>query len=523
MSLLAVVVALGAVTGFAHMRPDDTATETLDRALPRPVVRTALTCPRPTAAESATTWYTAFTPAPEGVEEELPADEEAGSAALLPAPEHAPSTDDSEDSDGSGDSGNTEDGESTEDGEDAGETGASAGTEPVVALEEPGVPVTSRVRESRAPALTGTAERRLAPGWTVQQTTSVTAGTGTGLLGTSCQTPDTDFWFAGASTAESRSDYAHITNPDEAATVVDIELYGPEGRLESGSGLGLTVPGGSTVPVRLSTLTAEPQTNLAVRVSARTGRIGAQIEAVDEQLGADWLAPVTAPAGPVVLPGIPADAGTVRLSVFVPGEEDITLDVGLAGPNGTITPAGYETLSVHAGTLTAVDLENLTQGEAGSLVLTPAAGSATGEIVAAARVSAGDDAQEMAFIPATAPVERRATISGNTTSGTQLSLVAPEEAVDVSLTISPGTDGGESVTETYTVDGRTTLTLTPELPETTGGMYAMTLRTSGGPLYASRTLTTDDDTPGLTIQTLPDDRSTVTVPRTGPDLSLLTD
>ncbi|MDT0441582.1 DUF5719 family protein [Streptomyces johnsoniae] len=498
MSLIAVTAALAAVTGATALRPDPSETAPTSQRLPVPVERTALTCPRPTAAESASTWYTAYTP-PAG-EEPGRAEEgdEPGRAELLPAPEHVPGGEE----------------------EQAGER--QDGGEPVVPLAEPGVPVSARVDESAA-ALTGTAEQRLAPGWTVQQTTAVTAG---GVLGTSCRTPDTEFWFAGASTAESRSDYVHITNPDEAATVVDIVLHGPEGALDSEAGQGITVPGRSSVPVRLSTVSPEPQTNVAVQVTARTGRVGAQVEAVDQQLGADWLPPSAAPAGgPVVLPGIPADTRSVRLAVFAPGEEDITLDVGLAGPGGTITPAGYESISVPAGTLTAIDLENLTQGEAGSLVLTPAAGTGGGPVVAAARVTLGeDDEQEMAFIPATAPVGTRASAAGNTASGTTLSLLAPDEAVEVDVTWSAGAEGGESVTETYTVDGRTTMTVTPEIPDSIEGTFAVTLTPRGGPLYAARTLTVDNGgTPGWTVQTLPDDHSTVSVPETEPDLSILMD
>ncbi|MGK5530177.1 DUF5719 family protein [Streptomyces sp. URMC 129] len=511
-SLLAAVAALAAVTGFASLRPDDESTrrETLEQQSPRPVERTALTCPRPTAAESATTWYTAYTPAADA-----PAGGEEGgdSAALLPAPEYAPGAE----GDAAEEDQEAEQAEGAQDAEDA---------EPVVPLTEPGLPVSARVRDAEAPALTGTAEQGLAPGWTVQQTTSILSGPGRGLLGTSCQTPDTEFWFAGASTAGSRADYVHITNPDEAATVVDIDLYGPDGRLETDAGQGITVPPGSSVPIRLSTLNSEPQDDLAVHVTARTGRIGALVEAVDEGLGADWLPPSGAPSGRLVLPGIPADARSVRLVAFAPGEEDISLDVTLAGPGGTITPAGHETVSVHAGSLTAVDLENLTHGEPGSLVLTPDPGSGTGTVAAALLVTTGEgDEQEMAFIPATAPVERRASVSGNTADGTALSLVAPDEAVEVEVTYSAGTDGGEPVTETHTVEAGTTLVLTPELPGSTEGQFAATIRhMGGGTLYASRTLTVEEDgATAFTVQTLPDDRSTVAVPDTQQDLSVLTD
>ncbi|RKN08751.1 DUF5719 family protein [Streptomyces radicis] len=504
LSLIAVVTALAAVTGFASLGSGDDEIETLELGSPQPVQRTALTCPRPTAAEASSTWYTAFTPPTAGAGEGAGEGDEAGAAALLPAAEHAPGA------------------QAPDEDEEDGENEAP---EPVVTLEAPGTPVTTRVRDAGAPALTGTAEGALAPGWTVQQTTSVTSGVGSGLLGTSCQIPDTDFWFAGASTAESRSDYVHITNPDEAATVVDIDLYGPEGRIEAEAGQGITVPGGATVPIRLSTLHADEVEDLAVRVAARTGRVGAQIEALDSERGSDWLPPSTAPAGEAVLPGIPGDAESVRLVAFAPGDEDLTLDVSLAGPSGTITPAGNETVSVHAGTLTAVDLGPLTQGETGSLVLTPAEGSGGGPVVAALQVVRGeDDEREAAYITGTAPVEGRATISGSSADGTQLSLVAPGDAVEVDVTLSAGAEGGEPVTETYTVDGATTLTFAPEVPDGTEGLYALTIEPSGGPLYAARTLSMESEgRDTFTVQTVPDDRSTVAVPETAPDLSVLAD
>ncbi|RKN37416.1 DUF5719 family protein [Streptomyces hoynatensis] len=543
LSLLITLGVLAAITGFATLRPDDSEVHTLVQDLPRPVERSTLTCPRPTAAESATTWYTGYTPPSDPVPE-VEEGEQAGSADLLPAPVYSPATDLPSDEAGDEDTGAGEDGgdggdsdggdsdggDSDDEADDAGGDGgsdAAESTEPVLSLEQPGRPVTVDVEDGEEPGLSGTAEESFAPGWTVQQTTRVDAGPGRGLLGTACQTPDTQFWFAGASTADNRHDYVHLTNPDDAATVVDIELYGPEGKLDSDLGEGIAVPAHRTVPVRLSTLTAEPQPDLAVQVTARTGRIGAEIEAVDEELGADWLNPVTAPEGRVVLPGIPANAEAVRLVAFAPGDEDITLDVGLAGPTGTITPAGNETVSLHAGTVTAVDLGNLTQGDAGSLILTPAEGSGAGRVVAAVQVAGvGDGAQsgDLAFVPAAPPVEDRATASGNIASGTTLALTAPDEAVEVEVTVSAGAGGGEPVTESYTVDGRTTMAIQPELPDSTEGSFALTVTTSGGPLYAARTLLMgDEDAPTFTVQTLPDDHSAVAVPDTAQDLSVLTD
>ncbi|WP_323379852.1 DUF5719 family protein, partial [Streptomyces alkaliphilus] len=542
LSLLAVGVALAAVTGLAGLGDDPAAPRPAGETGRAPVERTTLVCPQPTRGEGATTWYTAFTPEVEG-----PADGPIGVAELTPAPEHrtdgdpaegADDSDDAEDTDAdAAEDGDAEDGEAEDtdtDDSDDGDADAAQDAEDadvpagVLALEEPGAPVADSTKDADAPALTGTASGRLAPGWTVQQTTRVPSGTGRGLLGTACQTPDTGFWFAGASTVDTRTDYVHLINPDDSATVVDIELYGQEGRLENLFDEGVTLPPNRGVPVRLSTLTDSAETNLVVHVTARTGRIGAQIEAIDDQLGTDWLPATTAPAAgpaPIVLSGIPEDAETVRLVALNPGDTDTTFGIRFIGPSATITPAGNESVHLRSRLLESVDLGDVTRGEAGALLLLPPEGVERVPVVAGLRITRGEgEEQEMAFVSGTAPLERRASAAGNTEKGTELFLTAPGEDVEVTVTLSSGTDGGGAVTETHTVTGGTTLAVTPGAADDLEGRYALTVeRTGGGPLYAARSLTmTTRDIPMFTVQSLPDDRSTVQVPETGRDLGVLT-
>lgn len=524
-TLAAVAVALAAVAGASTLGGDAGAAASAADAERAPVERSTLVCPQPGTAESAATRYTAFTPGGAG-------DAEGGSG-LSPLTEHTPGAgfdpdeDSDPDEDDDGDSEADEDGDADADGEeesgdDAPETDAD---DRFLAGDLPGVPVTDTVDGPDAPALAGTADGALAPGWTVQQTTLVRdAADGRGLLGTACQRPDTAFWFAGASSAEDRADYVHLTNPDAGATVVDIDLFGPEGRLAPIVEEGITVPGGTTVRVRLTTLTEATEDALGVHVVARTGRIGAQIQAVDTAEGADWLAPVTAPDGPVVLPGIPADAESVRLVAFTPGESDITARIGFAGPTSTITPADNETVHLRAGMVESVALDTVVQGEAGSLVLTPEGGSA-GPIVAALLVTREEDGErEFAFLPATAPITEQATAAGNVPGNTELILTAAgEDDAEVEITTSAGDEGGEATTDTVTVPAGTTVAWAPESAEDIEGRYALTVRrTGGGTLHAARVLTEDrDDVPMFTVQTLPDDLSSVSVPRTSPDLGVL--
>ncbi|MER7398111.1 DUF5719 family protein [Streptomyces sp. NPDC000151] len=503
MSLIGAVAALAAVTGVAAVTaPGDGADTTASKAARLPVQRSALMCPAPSSSEVGETTYTAFTPKGDGAGK--------GSASLQPA------------ADGRAD--------------DAGKKGGkdkkkAADAKPVAPLKAPGTPVTSTTDRSDAPALVGAADGGLAPGWSVQQTTEVSAGIGRGVLGTSCTAPDTDFWFPGASTSPGRQDYVHLTNPDATAAVVDLKLYGKDGPLKAASGEDIQVPPHSSVPVLLSTLSDTRSANVALHVIAREGRVGAAVQAGDEKTGGDWLPAAADPASAasgLVLPGIPADATSVRLVALAPGSADADLKVQLATPTGSIVPAGLETLHLKSGMTTAVDLKDLTKGEAGSLILTPAEGSKA-PVAAALRVTRGKGAnQEMAFIPATKPVGDRATAADNRAKGGTLSLVAPRKGEDarVKVTASAGSGGGSPVTKTYTVKGGSTLAVEPPRPNGLKGTYALTVEPEkgGGPVYAARTLALPHGgVQGFTVQTLPDDRGTVEVPTAGWNMSVLND
>lgn len=488
-SLIAVVATLAALTGFASVTgSDDEGAAGTARRLP--VERTSLLCPEPSTSDLAETAYTAFTPTSEGAAG-------GGSAVLRPAPKaltDAPQ----------GDKGRTED------------------VKPFLTQKSPGRPVTAEESGADAPALLGSADGALAPGWSVQQTTTVSAGSGRGLSGARCAAPDTEFWFPGTGTAKGRSDYVHLTNPDDAAAVVDVELYGPDGAIKADVGQSIQIQPHSSVPVLLSTIAGRPYTDVTMHVVARSGRVAAAVHSSEDEGGGDWLPAAADPAAGLVLPGIPEDATSVRLVVFAPGADDADLKVRLASPTGEITPAGHETLHVKSGMTAAVDLGDVTKGEAGSLLLTPT--DEPTPVVAALRVTRGKGAkQETAFIPATAPVGDRATAADNRAKGTTLSLVAPEKTARVRVTASAGTEAGEPVTKTYTVKGGTTLAVDPPVPTGLKGAYALTLeQESGGPVHAARMLELPENgIPMFTVQTLPDDRGTVSVPAAKQDLRVL--
>ncbi|MFJ6988346.1 MULTISPECIES: DUF5719 family protein [unclassified Streptomyces] len=520
LSLIAGTAALAAVTGFATLSaPDAPADAPAGAAAVLPVERTGLLCPAPSTSDIAETTYTSFTPVTKGTGS-------TGRTELLPAPRDASAppaaTDDDDKTDADKDADAEKDDKNDNKNDDKKDSAGKKDAKPVLTPKEPGVPVTGDVSGADAPALVATAEGRTAPGWTLQETTRVAAGAGRGLLGVTCAEPDTEFWFPGVSTAADRADYVHLTNPDDSAAVADIELYGKDGAVATTAGEGITVPPHSTEPVLLSTLTDEKLDDLTVHVNVRSGRVGAAVQALDDKLGGDWLTASADPAGSLVIPGIPKDATAVRLVVHTPGDADADLKVQLASPSGLITPAGQETLQVKGGMTTAVDLGDVTRGEAGSLVLTPAGRAVP--VVAAVRVVRGKgEKQESAFIPATDPVGRRASAVANGAKNTTLSLTAPRGTAKVKVTASAGTGGGTPASQTYTIRSGTTQDVELPVPAGLKGTYALTVEPlTPVPVHAARTLTaTEDGVPGFTVQTLPDDGGAVAVPNADEDLTVV--
>lgn len=289
----------------------------------------------------------------------------------------------------------------------------------------------------------------------------------------------------------------------------------------------ITVPAHGSVSVLLSTLIPAKTADLTVHVSTRSGRVGAVVQSMDDKLGSDWLPASAAASRKQVLPGIPADATDVQLVAYAPGTDDADLKIQLAGADGTITPAGFETLHVKAGMTASVDLKNVTRGVAGSLVLSASDDGSAAPVVAALKVVRGKGSkQEVAFIPAAGPVGERATAADNRAKGSTLSLVAPGAGAKVKVTASAGSGGGSAVVKTYTIKAGTTLAVKPEVPSGLKGAYALTVEpeAGSGPVYAARTLELPQGgVPMFTVQTLSDDRGMVAVPAADQDLSLLND
>ncbi|NYI06155.1 DUF5719 family protein [Allostreptomyces psammosilenae] len=469
----AVAVALALIGGLAFATTPETG-PTGEGGQQVPVRRTTALCPQVFHQEDATTTYTAFAPPSEGT-----GDEGTGTLSDMGV------------------------------------------TEPRAELAEPGTPASTSSDKGDAAPVLGQGEGRFAPGFALQETTSVSGDDGH-LAGSGCAAPGSSFWFVGAATVDGRSDYLHLANAEtETPAVVDVELYGPDGPVEATGARNITVTPGASVPLLLSSFTEQKIEGLAVHVQVRSGRVSAQLHDDGGADGADWLPPAGDPAGTVLVPGLPGDATKIQLTVATTGEQEAELAVQISGKGGLFTPAGTERISVPANGSTTVDLGDITAGDASAILLTPAEGAEAVPVVAGLRVlRGGDDGRDSAYSASSPALGETASVSGNIPGASTVYLTAPGEAATVRLTAYP--DGAEPATAEVEVPaGATVAVAPPEVPgDATFGLTVEPL--SGGPVHAARQLTGGgDEAWKTTVQTVATQPTTVLMPQTRPDWTVV--
>ncbi|WP_405017696.1 DUF5719 family protein [Kitasatospora sp. NBC_00070] len=507
-SLLAGAVVLGVVFGIAELRPPvDPAGAVTGSATSTQVERTVKVCPQPVQGLTGTTQLSLFTP-PGGsatggygaLLDVAPRNPAAAPPPAAPAsPSAAPSTNPAD----------------------------TAPSDARVALAKVGTPVAGpALNGDTAPGTIATGTGGYAPGFAVGQTTTVTDQQGLGLSGIDCTPSDTSFWFSGASTAGDRVDYVSLVNAESTGAVVDLKFYGDKGPIEVEAADGLTLAPGTSQALRLPSLIKD-QKDLAIHVVARSGRVGAGLHAADGNKGADWVPASAAPAATQVIPGLMIGEGNAaRLVVAAPGDDDADLKVQVSGKNGWFTPAGFETVHVKAGMVTAVDLDKITRGEPGALRLSPSDPAHPTPIVATVRVDRTQNGKsDAAWLTGATPITKRGSLADNRGGGasTVFLTATGEAATKVRVTSSAGSAGGTPTSKDVDIPPGATVSLPAPDPAGLNGTFGLTVETvAGGPVAAARMLLLPlKDVPMFTIQSIRDDHSTVSVPHADPDPAVL--
>ncbi|NUT52600.1 MAG: hypothetical protein HOV94_35735 [Saccharothrix sp.] len=385
-------------------------------------------------------------------------------------------------------------------------------------LEAPGRPGTFATTDAEVPASAWTATGPYAPGFAAQETTRVSDGAGRGLAGVQCLSPGTDQWFVGTSTAQNRDAYLYLSNNTNVSAQVDVELYGPDGQVQTEGVRSMTFAPGESQNILLKTLKPDLPV-AAVHVLSRVGRIAAAVRDQQGNTGSDWLPEAAAPGRSFVIPGLPEDAANVRLVLYGASDTDTEVGIELIGKASTFKPAGFETAQVKRNAVTEVDLGAITQGEASAIKLT----AARADVIAGVRVTRGTgELTDVAYLAAAPALTGRAVLADNRAGGTLGStvyLTAPQGAAKVRLT---GYANGQPATADVDVTPGTTVAVPAPVPQG-ATQFALTVepQPGSGPVYAARMVgEVSNKVPMFTIQPALPTRDTVALPNVGEDMAI---
>jgi len=184
-----------------------------------------------------------------------------------------------------------------------------------------------------------------------------------------CREPVFDQWFTGVGAGATHASVLELVNPDRGRAVVDVEVFGRDGRVEAPDLLGLAVPGGDVERVDLAA-TLPRGDDLALRVRVVRGRASAHLTDSYDRIGSgdrstDWLPGQAAPATTHRLLGLPAGEGRRVLVLANPGDDEGRATVRLVTGEYTFAPDGVEEVRLPPQSVTRVTLGPALQGALG--------------------------------------------------------------------------------------------------------------------------------------------------------------
>jgi hypothetical protein len=321
----------------------------------------------------------------------------------------------------------------------------------------------------------------LAQGLDVEQTS------GTNLPTAACSSPGTDFWFAGPGQRTAGRIQVYLMNPGSQPADANVDMFTDAGPLQQTTDNGITVPPhGMIVQSLAPVLRNSRSVNLHVRTS--TGQVAA---AVQESTGAGegaWLPPAQAPATHLVIPGLPAAAGSRQLYLAVPGVKDANVKVSAVTSRGTYQPTGAGGIDIPGGSAAEVSLPSLA-GIPAAIKLT-----ASTPITATVMIPGGTNGSPGSFTAAAPALEEQGVVAYNVTGPGRVSalvLSAPHATARVSVAQIPSA-GSAGRTQTVQVrSGKSVvvaLKAVPGAPRGTPFAVVISPLPGSGPVYAGRVI-----------------------------------
>jgi hypothetical protein len=209
--------------------------------------------------------------------------------------------------------------------------------------------------------VTSSGTEAAAPGLVAAQWWALSTGDFRGMVSSACDRPSSDLWLLGGGAEPGRQERVVLANPGANEVVVDLEVHGAGGVVDSQTGKGVVVPARGRTEVLLDAI-APGEVTPAVHVTVTGGSVSALLN--DSWLdgtvpvGSASTGPVPAPARSQVVPMVwvpRTGGGSARLRVAVPGDQSAVVQVRALTPAGP-KPLPGGVLNVPAGSTGEVAL-----------------------------------------------------------------------------------------------------------------------------------------------------------------------
>ncbi len=320
--------------------------------------------------------------------------------------------------------------------------------------------------------------------------------TGAGGLPTAlCTAPGTDSWFVGPGEHAVAGLQLYLMNADSQPAAAEVDIFTDSGPMLGSTDTGITVPAHGLLVQSLAKLLHGSRV-VALHVRTSVGRLAAALrETRTKGKPGAWLPASQSPARTVILPGLPASAGSRDLYVAVPGATNAQVKLTAVTAKGSYHPTGGNGIDLPGGSAVRVALPSLA-GVAAAIKLT-----ANVPVAAAIAVSGGQAGAPGVFTAATAPVQQQGVVADNLSgSGATATLVlsAPRTAARVQVT-EAGTaaaqqaGGGSQPARVINVAAKHTavVRIRPPagFPRRAPFAVVITPLAGSGPVYAGRVLT----------------------------------
>ncbi len=258
----------------------------------------------------------------------------------------------------------------------------------------------------------------LAPGVSVTQEWRLDGKDLRGLATAPCAAGASDQWLLGGGGGPGRLERLVLTNPGANPVSADVTVHGSAGPV--GDPKAVSVPAAGRVSLLLDAI-APGEERPAVEVNAEGGGLHATLADTwadgSTALGAESVAPASAPGTLQVLPGVVVD-GATSVRVVVPGDQDAVVRLTALGRDGLVPLGGETVANVSAGAVGEIPVTGLAAGMYAVVV------RADVDVVAAAmsRIGDGSVPGEFAWTPSSDVLNAVGGAALPATSGVQRTL-----------------------------------------------------------------------------------------------------